>query len=120
MIISGHTSQQPSSNPNVVSSQQEEDDIAKAIQLSLADSKTPSSQKARPSSSAQQQQQQALYPTAAEFLAQTSSYQVCSMLTIFFSGNFWLQLNNFFAKIEFHLGILATKLGTHTQEPWNP
>jgi len=70
----GHTTQQPSSNPNVVSSQQEEDDIAKAIQLSLADSKTPSSQKARPSSSAQQQQQ-ALYPTAAEFLAQTSSYQ---------------------------------------------
>ena len=56
-----------SQNPNVVSSQQEEDDIAKAIAMSLQETKaSPSTKQAAKQNQPQQQQQQqqqALYPT---------------------------------------------------------
>ena len=49
-------------DPNVVSSQQEEDDIAKAIQLSLVESKSSPAQKAR-----------SLYPSASESASSAST-----------------------------------------------
>jgi signal transducing adaptor molecule len=63
--------QQLPKDPNVVASQQEEDDIAKAIEMSLKETKaTPATRAAAGTNgtngtSQQQQQQQGLYPTGA-------------------------------------------------------
>ena len=54
--------QQLPKDPNVVSSQQEEDDLAKAIQLSLQEA-TPQARAANNQQKQQQQQSAGLYPT---------------------------------------------------------
>lgn len=59
---------QYSKDPNVVSSQQEEDDIARAIELSLRENKTSS-----PKASTQNSNYQALYPTMNSTSAPSSS-----------------------------------------------